>query len=78
MLHLLDMWGDVNQNVDNLFHMLDEQTPIKDCSLDESSCQAPNLSGMFLTDIPTNVKLSCMTLKNRKYLIFFSLLPSLF
>lgn len=40
----LDMWGDVNQNVDNLFHMLDEQTPIKDCSLDEFSCQASNLS----------------------------------
>ncbi|XP_078176429.1 protein XRI1-like isoform X2 [Carex rostrata] len=40
----LDMWVDVNQNVDNLFHMLDEQTPIKDCSLDESSCQASNLS----------------------------------
>ncbi|KAJ1695145.1 hypothetical protein LUZ63_011843 [Rhynchospora breviuscula] len=39
----LDAWGDVSQNVDDLFHMLDEQTPIKDCSLDELSCQASDL-----------------------------------
>jgi hypothetical protein len=48
------MWGDVNQNVDNIFHMFDEQTPIKDCSPDDVSCQASDLYGKFSTAAPAN------------------------